>query len=134
MALVLAGLADATLAEGEAERARELAQEGVDFAERCGCRSYVVEAELARLRALRAIDAVAHRAEIETCLDRCEARVAQTGARALLPFVREERARLAGALGDPDALAKGLEEARREFVEIDATGHASRLAAELAAA
>jgi len=56
----------------------------------------------------------------------------ETGASAFAPLVHEERARLAHLLGDEPACERGLREAQRLFAEMAATGHAKRLAQELA--
>jgi hypothetical protein len=48
------------------------------------------------------------------------------------PAIREERARLAGLRSEPAVFAQELREAHRAYMEIDAWGHAARLAGELA--
>ena len=53
------------------------------------------------------------------------------GARAFAPFIIEERARLLEVLGDADGAAQHLREAQRAFAEVEATGHAERVAREL---
>jgi class 3 adenylate cyclase/tetratricopeptide (TPR) repeat protein len=130
MALMYAPLGDAHLALGDPDTAREVAEEGVDFATRSGCLIYLLACELARARALRALDVSAHAEELAGLLDRCEARAAELEAGVFPPFIHEERARLRGALGDADALRTGLERARQGFVAIGANGHAARLEAE----
>ena len=58
--------------------------------------------------------------------------VAETGGRSIEPQVIEERARLAALRGDDGATSEDLRRAHALYVEIGATGHAERLARELA--
>jgi hypothetical protein len=81
---------------------------------------------------LRALNGVTAKAAIEASLARAEALVAETGAGAQLPFLIEERARLALDLGDAREGTRLLREAQRAFEENGAAGHAARLARELA--
>jgi hypothetical protein len=80
------------------------------------------------LRRARGADA---RDEIERALDRALALVEETGGRSIEPQLLEERARLAGLLGDGAACERGLRDAQRLYVESGAGGHAERLAQEL---
>ena len=66
------------------------------------------------------------RAEIETLLDL--ALVRSTGARSYEPQICVERAQLAVLLSDPAGRQQWLREAHRLFTEMDATGHAERIA------
>ena len=128
--LVQAMLADAYLGSGDAERARDTAQEGVEFARRARSYCFGLLAELSLARALRTLDTTTHRAEIEAGLARCDELLATSGAHGLEPFIAEERARLAGAMGAGDA-EEQLREAQRLYARFDATGHVARLAQEL---
>jgi class 3 adenylate cyclase/tetratricopeptide (TPR) repeat protein len=127
----LAGLADAHRACGRIEEARRLAQEAVAMAESTGTRAREIAAQLAFARVLIA-DGAGERDAIDAALARAEALVDETGARAHLPFVSEVRADLARARGDATEAASKLREAHSLFVEMGATGHAERLAKELA--
>jgi class 3 adenylate cyclase/tetratricopeptide (TPR) repeat protein len=131
-ALALAGLAEADLALGRLDLARSAAREAVAAAERHGTRIHEISAQLALARVLLA-EGGREREAIEAALARVEALVAETEARAHLPFVVEVRAALSRALGDEAEAARQLREAHRLFVEMGATGHAERLARELGA-
>ena len=71
------------------------------------------------------------RPAIDAALTRATECVNETGARAYLPMVIEERARLARLTGDDAAAERELREAHRLYEEMGATGHAARLAKEL---
>jgi class 3 adenylate cyclase/tetratricopeptide (TPR) repeat protein len=124
-------LADAYLASGDAERATETAQQGIEFARRAKSYCFGITAELALARVLRTLDANTHRAEIESGFGRCDELLTLSQAHGLVPFIAEERARLEGALGASDA-DNQLREAQRLYAAVDATGHVARLEAELA--
>ena len=64
-------------------------------------------------------------------LDQALNLVEETNARGIEPRILEERARLAGLLGDGEACESGLRGAQRRYAEIGAGGHADRLAMEL---
>ncbi len=57
--------------------------------------------------------------------------VDKTGARGVEPQILEQRAELARLLGDESGYQSDLREAHRLFVEMGATGHARRVAAQL---
>jgi class 3 adenylate cyclase/tetratricopeptide (TPR) repeat protein len=117
-------LADSHLAVGNEGYARE-------FAERCdrdyGSRAWEIFAKLARARVLRTLDGADARSAIESTLARADALLEESGAAVFAPAILEERARLAGVLGDAEGQRAGLESARAAYVEIGATGHAERL-------
>ena len=71
------------------------------------------------------------RAEIEITLERGKERIDSLATRSLPPGVIEVRGRLARSLGDEPAADRALRKALDPFREIDATGHAERLAREL---
>ena len=118
---------------GDAEAARATADRAIRLAQERGTHGWEARAHLAQARVLRALDGVTAKAAIEACLARAEALVAETGARAQTPFLIEERARLVMDLGDARDSARLLREAQRAFAEMEAAGHAARLAAVLAA-
>jgi hypothetical protein len=91
-----------------------------------------VRAHLARARVLLALDGAAARGEIEASLDRALALVCSTGARSYEPQIHVERARLLDILSDSVGRLQWLREAHHLFTEMGATGHAERLAKELA--
>jgi hypothetical protein len=128
----LTHLALARLGSGDAGQAREAALEAVALTTKRGHRLVEIQARIAFARVLLQSDGPAARSAIEAELDRAEALIRETGARALAPLVLEERARLARLLGDEPGFERGLREAHRLFTELGATGHAERLARELA--
>jgi class 3 adenylate cyclase/tetratricopeptide (TPR) repeat protein len=128
---LLAGIAEVHLIAGEGDAARASVERAIRLAQERGTRAYEAYTHLAQARVLRALDGASAKSAIEACLGRAEALIAETGARAQLPFVIEERARLALDLGDAHEGARLLREAQRAFEEVEAVGHATRLAAEL---
>jgi len=121
-------LAEAHLAAGDAASARTVAN-------RCTAERdmwvFELRAHLSRSRVLRALDGAEARGEVEATLARAQHLLDKSGARAFAPFIIEERARLAEVLGDAAGAAQYLREAQRAFAEVEATGHAERLAREL---
>ena len=69
---------------------------------------------------------------VTTALRALEDLVTETGARVYLPFLWEERAALADLLGDEAGRTRDLRAAHRLYTEMGATGHAERVARELA--
>jgi tetratricopeptide (TPR) repeat protein len=130
-ALVVASLAEAYLACGDARRARASADEAVALARTR--HTFEVNAHLARARALLGSDGAAAAAEVEAALHDAEAVVERTEARAFAPLIHVERAELARLLGDEAAYQRELREAHRLFTEMGATPHAERVAKELRA-
>ena len=72
------------------------------------------------------------RAEIEATLARARELIEVTGARLYTAHLHARHAECLRALGDENAWRRELEEAARLYAEMDATGHAERLAGELA--
>ncbi len=129
----LTHLARARLGSGDVARARETALEAVALTSKRGHRVWESHARIALARVLRESDGAAARSAVEAELDRAEALIHEMDARAIAPFVHEERARLARLLEDEPGFERELREAHRLFGEVGATGHAERLAKELAA-
>jgi class 3 adenylate cyclase/tetratricopeptide (TPR) repeat protein len=129
---LLSSLAEAQLGTGDGEAARATVELAIRLARERGARAGEARAHMVQARVLRALDGVTAKAAIEASLGRAEALAAETGARPLLPFVIEERARLALDLGDAAVGQRRLREAQRTFEEIGAAGHVVRLASELA--
>jgi adenylate cyclase len=127
---VLGFLAETYLALGEAGRARQTADAAVTVTRRgptvgsCG-------AHLARARVLLGTAGAKAREAIEADLAEGMAAAKEQSFKAYVPFLHEERAALARLLGDETARERALREAHRLFTEMDATGHAARLAKEL---
>ena len=122
-ASVLAHLALARLAAGDLAAAAVAADEAVEVARRQGARVNECLALLARARVARLASATTH--AVRADLDAALALVQEVGALTYEPFIREE---LGSLRGDERA----LREAVRLYEVIGATGHARRLAAELA--
>ena len=121
-------LAEAHLAAGDVASARTVA-------DRCTADldTWVFDLRglLSRARVLRALDGPEARVEIEATLRRADALLETSGARALAPFIVEERARLLEVLGDDEGASALLREAGGLFSEVGATGHVERLEGEL---
>ena len=83
---------------------------------------------------LLVVDGPDARAEVETILTSLLDMARETGAKAFEPQIHVELGELARHLGDDNRRDRELREAHRLFIAIGATGHAERLAAELAAA
>jgi tetratricopeptide (TPR) repeat protein len=130
--LCLRPLAEAYLGAGALERARDVADEAVAVARARVHVTWEIQALCVRARALLAADGARAADGITASLDRAATLVQSTGARALEPGVRIERARLARALGDEAGSRRELGEAHRLFTDMGATMQAERLAKELA--
>jgi tetratricopeptide (TPR) repeat protein len=126
---LLSALAETLAQLGEHDRARETAREAIAVAEATG--QSEISAQIALARALRLADGLESEGAIRAALARAMERIEETGARVWVPEVHEERARLAGLLGDGAACERGLRDAYRLYTEIGAGGHAERLAEEL---
>ncbi len=124
----LAHLAEAYLAEGDAARARELAENAVSEA----CRHRVLAAEcfarLVQARVLLSSEGLAGGAGAASALERALALVEETGARCYAAFVRVERARLARLSGDEAGYEHEMRLAQRLFTEMGATARAEEVA------
>ncbi len=124
----LAHLAEAYLAEGDAARARELAENAVSEA----CRHRVLAAEcfarLVQARVLLSSEGLAGGAGAASALERALALVEETGARCYAAFVRVERARLARLSGDEAGYEHEIRLAQRLFTEMGATARAEEVA------
>ena len=83
-------------------------------------------------RILLGSEGLAAREEIESALERAGELARSTGMRSVEPMIHVELAELAHQNGDEDERQRELREAHRLFTEFGATGHAERLAGELA--
>jgi tetratricopeptide (TPR) repeat protein len=124
-------LAEARLGAGDLRAAQAAAEQGIRLAQERGQLYFEALNHLARARVLRRARGADARDEIERSLDRALELVEETNGRSIEPQLLEERARLAGLLGDGAACERGLRDAHRLYTEIGASGHAGRLAQEL---
>jgi hypothetical protein len=129
--MLLTALAESYVGAGDLELAQARASEALRLAEQRGTRTLEIEAQLAVARA-RCAEGVSARPAVEAALERALALIRETGARGFEPQVYLERATLARLSGDEIARDRELREALRLFVEMDATGHAERIALLLA--
>ncbi len=123
--------AEALAARGESERAQELIGEAITKAQSLGARFFEFRAHLGQARILLWTSASAHANAIEAALRTAEHLAGEIGLASWLPWVYEERAALALALGDQARHRAHLEEARRLYEKIGASGHLERLATAL---
>lgn len=130
---VLALLAEAHLALGEHNEALAAAQEGIERGRNGVCIYFEACAQIALAQVLITTGGAEARAEIEVAIDRAEELVALVEGRSLSPRILELRGRLAAALGDAPGAGQALRQALDFYREIGATGHAERLAQEIAA-
>jgi class 3 adenylate cyclase/tetratricopeptide (TPR) repeat protein len=130
MLMLRARLAEARFHTGDREGALRLAEEAAVAAggmRRLGA----VEAFLSFARLLLASGSD-RLTEAEAALDRAVSVARRCSGRVFEPMIGEERARLAGLRDDHDAAERGFHGTLELYREIGATGHARRLAAELA--
>jgi hypothetical protein len=127
----VASLSRAYSGVGDFERARRTAEDGIEFSLRADAPHQEAQTSLALSEALRCIDIMEHRDRIAALLDRADDCVQSTKGFGLWPFVAEERARVAAALGDNESADVHLREAIELFTRFQAKGHAERLTTEL---
>jgi predicted ATPase/class 3 adenylate cyclase len=123
-------LAEAYLGLGDREQARAVAETGIRAGRDAGTKLWEARAHLAVARILLQTEAP-EPDRADEALRRAEELIAETGGRAYQPFVHEERANLARVVADDAGRDHHLREAHRLYTEMDATGHAERLAREL---
>jgi adenylate cyclase len=107
--------------------ARETAERAVRLHRDQGMTGYETHAQLSLARVLLFGGDAEDHPTIESALARAAECVVESGARAYVPMIAEERANLARAKGDEAAAEKGSQEALRLYEEIHATGHVARL-------
>jgi class 3 adenylate cyclase/tetratricopeptide (TPR) repeat protein len=114
---------------GRHAEAVECAAEGIAW---CQAHGLAFQEALCRIESAAALRSSGGQgvAEVEGQLEPVDALLEATDGRSLLPQLIEERARLAALRGEDPR--PGLEEALAVYREIGATGHAERLATELA--
>ena len=125
-------LGESYLGLGDFDRGRELIEEGLALAQEGGQLGLEASLNLALARTLLTSGGPAAREEIEAALARALEIARDTEGRSYEPMVHLELAELARQGGDTDGCERELREAHRLFTEIGATGHAERLAGELA--
>jgi tetratricopeptide (TPR) repeat protein len=124
-------LGEAYLGLGEAERGLVLLREAVALMR---SREQAAEAfaNVALARALLRSEGLAAREDIESALDQARELARRTDMRSVQPMIDVELAELAHQCGDEEERQQALREAQRLFTEMGATGHAERVAGELA--
>jgi tetratricopeptide (TPR) repeat protein len=125
-------LGESHLGLGDPDRGRGLIEEGLELARARGQRGYDALSSIALARNLLSVGTQNARKDIEQLLARALEIGRETKAKSLVPMVQVELAELARKTGDEDRRQRELREAHQLFAEIGATGHAARLAAELA--
>jgi tetratricopeptide (TPR) repeat protein len=125
-------LGESHLGLGEADRAVELAREGLEVFRASGQPASEASACVSLARVLLGSAGPSASAEVEVALSRALELVHDTEARSLEPMVHIELAELARQNGDEEGRQRELREAHRLFTEIGAAGHADRLAEKLA--
>jgi tetratricopeptide (TPR) repeat protein len=127
---LLSRLAEAHLGRGDLARALSLSAEAVGAAE--GVRRLgAAEVLLSRARVLLAGGRVEDALEIERVIEAASAIVERCGAMLYEASIREQRSRLARLLGRRHEAERELAAARRAYLEIGATGHLERIAADV---
>jgi tetratricopeptide (TPR) repeat protein len=129
--LALAWLAGAHLGAGDTDAALAAADEGLAVAQRRRTRVAECIAHIGRARVLLRTAGAGAGEAVQASLTRALALVDETGARSNEPFVRVQRARLAGLLGDQETWRRELTAAHQLFAGMGATPRASKLSAEL---
>ncbi len=130
--VALSGQALAESALGAHEKAIAQARSALDESVAGGNRFGEGVARLALARVLLATGDPGLHDELEQTVERGRALCEQTGMRVHLAPLLEVRAALAERRGDPQEARRQLREAHRLYTEMGATGHAKRLARELA--
>jgi class 3 adenylate cyclase/tetratricopeptide (TPR) repeat protein len=124
-------LGEAYLGLGDAERATNLLRDAVALVRSRGQAAEAV-ANVVLARILLASEGLAAREEIESALGRASELASETGMCSIEAKLHVELAELARRNGDEEERGRELREAHRLFTEFGATGHAERLAGELA--
>jgi tetratricopeptide (TPR) repeat protein len=119
---------EALAARGESERALALVAEAITKAQAMGNRVMEFRAHLGQARILLWKSGSENADAIDAALRAAETLAHEIELGNWLPWVYEERAALALALGDQANHRTQLEEARRLYEAIGATGHLERLA------
>jgi class 3 adenylate cyclase len=124
-------LAYALREQGDAGGAVAAATQAVEWADHVGLRAWGIDALLALALAVLTAEGPAGAERAESQLARADEWLTETGARGFEPMILEARAELARVRGDEGARDRLRGEALRVYRELGASGHATRLAAEL---
>ncbi len=130
-AAALAELAVVYVLRSNLGRAGAIAAEALAVALRTGHLNSEMLAQRALAEALLAHEGAGARARIEQALTRADEILDISGVVVRKPQIVETRAALARALGDEAGRLQHLRTAHRLYVEMDASGHAERLAKEI---
>jgi hypothetical protein len=131
-ALMLAAQARALFGAGALQPARDVSAEAIAVAKRQGQPVQQCEATIVHVRCLRALEGADALQTIEILLGEVSQLIEETGAERWRPHVHVERAELYRLAGNTDAARREFTEAHRLFAEMGATGHAARIAREIA--
>jgi class 3 adenylate cyclase/tetratricopeptide (TPR) repeat protein len=126
--LTLGLLAEAYLAVGRRDEAREMAHAELYVPDARTCR---LRARISQARVLRALDGASATPRIEALLNDADLMLEQSAAFAYRPMIAEERTRLAIANGASPG--EQLRPLVARYAEVGAVGHVRRLEAELGA-
>jgi class 3 adenylate cyclase len=131
-ALRLAALGESYLGLGDVERARGLVEQAVKVSHARGAPYDRAAASMALGRVLLGSTGTAALAEVQGALALALELARASETHVLEPMIHVELAELARQSGEEEECQRELREAHRLFTEIGATGHAERLAGELA--
>jgi len=121
-------LAEAYLAVGQEQRAREMAEAPILVPDAW---TNLLRARLSQARVFRALDGATASDRIAGLLTDADRLVEKSGARAYAPLVAEEWARLTALTNDEPEGRSQLDRARELYRDVGATGHVQRLSEEL---
>jgi class 3 adenylate cyclase/tetratricopeptide (TPR) repeat protein len=124
-------LGESYLGLGEADRALDLVNEGLDVVHSRGQRVGEAFGSVVLARVLLSSGGASASDETEAALARALELITDTDAKSFEPMARVELAELMRQRGDEEARQQELGEAHRLFMEIGASGYADRLAADL---
>jgi adenylate cyclase len=129
---ILARLAEVHRELGEHSKARATAEEAIGVARRDGAKLGEIQACIALAGALSNAGDADLKGDIESTIESAMSLVDETGAERNRARIHEARAELARLVGDEETRECELREAHRLCTEMGATGHAERVARELA--
>ncbi len=121
-------LAEAYLAVGQEQRAREMAEAPILVPDAW---TNLLRARISQSRVFRALDGAAASERIAALLGDADRLVEKSGARAYAPLVAEEFARLAALGNDEQEARSQLRRALELYRDVGATGHVRRLSEEV---
>jgi adenylate cyclase len=131
--MILTVLAEATIGSGDFAAGADTAQQAFDSARRRHTKVFEIDASVALARGLRRNEGLASRGRATELLANATRLAGECGARGHLAQVHAELAELARLDGDDEGYERELREAQGLFEQTGGTGHAARIAAQLAA-